>query len=293
MKRINPSFPFITLIVSVMLLISFSFVTNSYAYKQCFYTYEALLDTDNNTSTGGDVGVVQGTEDPHNIPGIDYRVQVDLDICQASNQLGPTRIMQWNGSDFVVHSTNPDRYNIGEMQGDLFDGVHHSDLIEFKSPKSDIGNPQGSMKIVYHAMSNVEEDNDYTGPFYDPPLPANVPTMSQWGMIILSLLLGIAALLVMRKRNSATMKFLFSLLIVLSVAGIVSANYTCPQIICLDGLVEDWNELSATPAITDPVGDSSAIDDGEDIFHGYITRDNDYIYFRIDIVGSHQIIVPV
>ena len=105
-------------------------------------------------------------------------------------------------------------------------------------------------------------------------------------MIILSLFLSVIALVVLRKRNSASIKLLCSLLIVLSITGIVSANFVCSDKICLDGLIEDWNEIAATPSVTDTIGDSSANDAGEDIYHGYITRDNDYVYFRIDIVGG-------
>ena len=288
MKKSNPSFPSIALLIAVILLSAFSHPVNSYAYNQCNYVYEALLDTDNNVNTGGDVGVVQGTESPHFIHGIDYRVQVDLDICQETDQLGPTRVLRWNGSAFVEQPNSPyaDTYNIGRMQGDLYDGVNHSDVIEFKALKSDIGNPQGSMKIVYHATSKTNPDSDYTDPFYDPPLPASIPTLSQWGMIIFSLLLSAIALIVLRKRNSASAKLLCSLFIVLSITGIVSANFVCPDKICLDGLIEDWTEIAATPAVTDTVWDSSANDAGEDIFHGYITSDNDYEYFRIDIVGG-------
>ena len=290
MKKPNLSFSSIVLLIAVIFLVAFYHPPISYAYNQCNYTYEALLDTDNNSHTGGDVGVVQGTESPHFIHGIDYRVQVTLDICKGTNQLGPTHILKWNGSQFVDQPDSPysDTYDIGRMQGDLYDGVHHSDVIEFKALKSDIGNPQGSMKIIYHAISNAVADNDYTAPFYDPPLPASlsVPTFSKWGVIILSLLLAVAALLVIRRRNSTTVKLLSAILIVLSIAGIVSANLTCTDKICLDGLIEDWIAISATPSVTDPVGDSSANDAGEDIYHGYITSDNDYEYFRIDIVGG-------
>jgi hypothetical protein len=288
MTKFKPSFPSIALLIAVMFLIAFSHPANSYAYNQCNYTYEALLDTDNNVNTGGDVGVVQGTESPHLIHGIDYRVQVVLNICQPSSQLGPTHILKWNGSQFIEqpNSPYPDTYNIGRIQGDLYDGVNHSDVIEFKALKSDIGNPQGSMKIIYHASISGSPANDYTDPFYDPPLPTAIPTLSQWGMIILSLFLSVIALIVLRKRNSASIKLLCSLLIVLSITGIVSANFVCSDKICLDGLIEDWNEIAATPSVTDTVGDSSANDAGEDIYHGYIARDNDYVYFRIDIVGG-------
>ena len=72
----------------------------------------------------------------------------------------------------------------------------------------------------------------------------------------------------------------------LSITGIVSANFVCPDKICLDGLIEDWNEIAATPAVTDPYGDSSIGNEWEDIVAGYITSDINNIYFRMDIVGG-------
>ena len=288
MKIFSLSSSSIALLIAVILLSVFSHPVNSYAYNQCNYIYEALLDTDNNVNTGGDVSVVQGTESPHFIHGIDYRVQVVLNICQPSNQLGPTHVLRWNGSAFVEQANSPyaDTYNIGRMQGDLYDGVHNSDVIEFKALKSDIGNPQGLMKIIYHASMSGSPANDYTAAFFYPQSTVGVPSLSQWGMIILSLLLAGIALLIIWKRDSATVRLLSSLLIVFSVAGIVSANLVCPDTICLDGLIEDWTEIAATPAVNDTVGDSSADDAGEDIYHGYITSDNDYEYFRIDVVGG-------
>jgi hypothetical protein len=105
-------------------------------------------------------------------------------------------------------------------------------------------------------------------------------------VIVLSLLLAGIALLVMRKRNSATVRLISSLLIVFSITGIVSANLVCPDTICLDGLIEDWDEIAPTPSVPDPVGDSSANDDGEDILKGYITSDDAHYFFRIDVAGG-------
>ena len=55
------------------------------------------------------------------------------------------------------------------------------------------------------------------------------------------------------------------------------------MIICLDGDVSDWDTLGINPSIIDAQGDSSANDSFEDIFAGYITSDNDYFYFRMDV----------
>ncbi len=81
------------------------------------YFYEALIDADNNPSTGGSITVVQGSEQPSTINGIDYRVQawtgvgigtVSLPEGTVSSKIGiiilqviEQDIYTWNGSYFT------------------------------------------------------------------------------------------------------------------------------------------------------------------------------------------------
>lgn len=250
----------------------------------CLYYYEALIDVDNKHSTGGPVHVVQAGASA-DIPGIDYKVRALVNA--ETQQIYAIEIWTWNNNTslFDLTTSTPYKYSIGIGNGYQYN-LEKADVVEFLASRAALGNPQGTMKIVYHASMSASPFNDYTGPFYDPPLPASIPTISQWGMIILSLLLGVAALLVIRKRKTKIVKLLSSLLIVLSITGIVSANFVCPDKICLDGLIEDWNEIAATPAVTDPYGDSSTGNEWEDIVAGYITSDTNNIYFRIDFVGG-------
>lgn len=274
----------VILCAGLLFLAASSITTNAWALCANYY-YEALIDADNNSTTGGIVHVEQQGSSA-DIPGIDYIVRAVASITPTATKLiVGIQIWTWNGSAFFTSFTPAPIpfYNVGIGNGYQYDGSQ-ADIVEFMASRAALGNPQGPMKIVYHASEQVGV-SDYTGFFYDPPL-SNVPTFSEWGMIILSLLLAIAALVVMRRRKSTANILLSSFLIVLSITGIVSANLTCPQIICLDGLSEDWIAIAATPAVTDPVGDSSVPDAWEDIVAGYITSDADNIYFRMDIVGG-------
>lgn len=248
----------------------------------CRYFYEALIDVDNNSSTGGPVTVVQGSETPHDIEGIDYKVRAFLN--PETKKIIAIEIWKWNTntSSFDNNPTIYD-YDLGIGNGYLYDGAQ-ADVVEFMASRAALGNPHGTMKIVYHASRAGAVFNDYTDPFYYGQ--TSIPTLSEWGMIILSLLLGVTALLIIKKRNSTTIMLLSAFLIVLSITGIVSANLACLQKICLDGLTEDWKEIAATPSVIDPYGDSSIGDEWEDIVAGYITSDMNNIYFRIDFVGS-------
>jgi hypothetical protein len=271
----------IILCAGILFLAASSITTNSWAFDNCDYYYEALIDVDNNPSTGGTVHVVQEGGSA-NLPGIDYKVRAYLSL--DTQTIHHIQIWTWNGSTFDQSDT-PENYALGIGNGYQYN-TDKADVVEFMASRAALGNPQGPMKIVYHASRTGSPANDYTAAFFYPERTTAVPSLSHWGIILLGLLLAISAIWVMRKRNSATVRVLCSVLLVLSIAGVVSANLLCPETICLDGLIEDWNEISATPSLIDPPGDSSINDDGEDIVAGYITSDTNNIYFRIDIVGG-------
>ena len=293
MGKVKPSVRFLAFILGFLLLSVFT-CTAAWAYDACTYYYEALLDTDNNVATGsnGDqVMVEQGGETPHAIHGIDYIVRVVADVCRSSGQeLGPIYVTAWdsNANAFVGSAIYPSFYALGFENSDIVTStspLHHADVIEFRALKSDIGNPHGRIKVIYHASyENIK--SDYTGPLYDPPLSIGIPTLSQWGVIILGLFFGVLALFMLKKQKAATFRVLVVIFMVFSISGVVSANFVCPDKICLDGLTEDWNELTDVPSITDPNGDTSIGDPGEDILKGYVTSDDTQYYFRMDIAGG-------
>ena len=105
-------------------------------------------------------------------------------------------------------------------------------------------------------------------------------------MIILGLILAGIALLVMRKQNKAVVNLLCLIVITLSLSGIAWAVVCDP--IYLDGYVGDWTCQNIQPAVSDTTGDSSRGDYGEDIVAGFITSDDTYINFRVDIVGGEM-----
>jgi hypothetical protein len=245
----------------------------------CSYFYEALIDVDNNSSTGGPVTVVQGSETPHDIQGIDYKVRAVLN--SSTQKIVAISIWKWNGSSFDVTPATYD-YKLGIADGYQYN-LDKADVVEFRASRLALGNPQGTMKIVYHASRVFTPMSDYTKPFYY-PWSAAIPTLSDWGMIALSVLFGLSAIWMIRKRKSA-IGFLVVLGIVLSMTGRAWAPPP-PPLITLDGQVTDWQSAGVSPSVIDPYGDSSVGDEWEDIVAGYITSDMNNIYFRIDFVGS-------
>jgi hypothetical protein len=230
------------------------------------YIYEALIDSDNNADTGGTVHVVQlgQSEDLH---GIDYRVIVFFD--DLAGILGPTRVFGYQqGSGFVLMSTDTSTYAIG-----YGNGYQGSAAAEFRALKSLLNNPSGNMKIFYHATV-VALGSDYTAPilFQDGTIP--IPTLSEWGMIIMGLFFAASAAWIIRKRSANLSKALIVLMAVIGITGLAWA-----ATIVLDGQVDDWNGINAH---LDDQGDSSNLDPNEDIWAGYVTSDNQYFYFRMD-----------
>jgi len=171
MGRVKPLIVSVALIFGVIALYVFSHTTNLWAYNQCNYIYEALLDTDNNVSTGSNgnhVMVVQGAETPHPIHGIDYIVRVEADSCGTPGQeLGPIHVLRWDNdvSEFGSETNYPSLYHLGFENSDIITSPpHHADVIEFEAYKSDIGSPQGGIKVIYHASRAGSVHNDYTDP---------------------------------------------------------------------------------------------------------------------------------
>jgi hypothetical protein len=253
----------------------------------CPYYYEALIDADNNPNTGGAVHVVQKGASA-DITGIDYRVIALLD--GGTGEITSIAILTWNSNTSVFDTTStPYDYSVGMGNGYQYN-LEKAYVVEFMASKAALGNPQGNMKIVYHASVAATPVSDYTAAFYFPPLrSASVPTLTKWGILALSLLFGISAIWMIRKRKAA-IGFLVVLAVVLSITGYAWAPP--PPLIILDGQVTDWQDAGVSPSVTDPYGDSSTDNNWEDIVAGYITSDTNNIYFRIDIVGGKVIECP-
>jgi hypothetical protein len=270
----------IILSVGIFFLSAFSITTKAWANNvACPYYYEALIDVDSNANTGGSVTVVQKSEPPHDIQGIDYKVRTLLDA--ETFKIYEIQIWKWDGSSFIITPATYN-YDLGIENGYQYN-LEKANVVEFVASRAALGNPQGSMKIIYHTSRGGSIFNDYTNPFYYPQL-TNIPTFSKWGIMVLSVLFGLSALWIIRK-NKAAIGFLVILGFILSITGHAWAPPP-PQLITLDGQVDDWEAEGVSPSLIDPYGDSSNNDEWEDIVAGYITSDMNNIYFRIDFVGG-------
>jgi hypothetical protein len=244
--------------------------------RGAFYYYEALIDVDNNPLTGGSVTVVQKDETPHSVNGIDYIVRVTFD--DSINKLGPIHIEKYNSgtAGFDLVDTNSISYDMGRGNG--YQGY---DVVEFLAARSLLGNPTGTIRVTYHA--SIVGANDYTASFsYNAGQGLSsltIPTLSQWGMLIFIVALGFSAIGILISRKLSRSCVFSILLGVLGVVGIAWA-----ATIILDGQVGDW--ININPSVIDPFCDSSNDDLYEDIIAGFITSDQNNLYFRMDIAGG-------
>lgn len=69
------------------------------------------------------------------------------------------------------------------------------------------GGKVGDVRVYSHALSPTEITNIYNAAFLPPAPPATVPTLSEWALILLSLLLGAFGLLMLQRRRAQTLQF--------------------------------------------------------------------------------------
>ena len=229
------------------------------------YYYEVLLDTDSDAATGGSVPVVQGSESPHTIPGIDYIVRA-----YAGNYGVPEvfsrEVLKWNGAIFEVVDLDPSVYPIA---------VDDVAKVEFGSPWEAIGSPTGTIRGVFHASRVNVGANDYTAAF-DFSL-RSAPAISTAGLAALALLLFAAGGLALARRQGGLA--VLGLAVLLAAAPVVWAAG-----IVLDGNFGDWAGIN--PVVTDAGGDSSIGDPAEDLLAGYVAVQGTQVFFRVDLTAA-------
>lgn len=304
------------LLASVFYLFNGIEANEASAYDECSYYYEALIDADNNEATGGEV-IVEQQGGARTIRGIDYKARIDLtfpDVLegQVSTISGPVlrnlQIWEWYIPDlsssgkaimappvpsFQVKSTYDYPIPLG-----IGNGVSSGDVIEFYAPKSDLNNLQKPLKVVFHASSYDSGFSDYTWPPIVFGGLMSIPTMTQWGMIILGCAFFVVALWMFRRQKTAA-GILMLVLFLLVVTGSAWAPPPPVEKIILDGEIDDWNAASNVQRINDSSFDSSTGDPGEEIIAGFLTEDEvivtgvqtansvaNNLYFRIDVKGG-------
>ncbi len=246
------------------------------------YLCRAYLDTDDSVATGGTVQVIQaGDAVPQDRDGIDVIVSA-LAQMPPADQWGPAipgmvvvnvMVERWNPATPAFEQVGS--YDISYPIG-WGTGLGGHNVIEFTAPLAAIGPMGPIVRMLYHM--SLTGFNDYTSTFtYAQQTGRGIPTVGTLGVVMLGLLLGAAGLLVLRRSRVVGVAAV--------VVGCVAAlsGLAWALTITPDGQVGDW--AGTPPAVTDPIGDSSAADANEDIVYGFVTNDDSTMGFRVDILN--------
>ena len=245
-------------------------------------TFSVLVDRDNSDATGCTVGTA-----PEQFLGADFELVTTVDTTQdppqvtdlALNQCtaAPSTWAPFAGPDPFAQFTPP--WDAPELSpgGQL-------DAIETYLPLSAV-NPGTTVQLGAFAgpRSDPQDVLFGTGPGAVNPillsLPlSEIPTLAEWSMLLLALLLLTSGVVALRRRASRAGLMLGVLLIS---GGLGIAVASAPH--AADGIILDWTGHS--PAATDPIGDGAF---NQDIGQGFVHVEGGTAFFRIDAVLTGQ-----
>ncbi|MBW8874607.1 MAG: IPTL-CTERM sorting domain-containing protein, partial [Acidobacteria bacterium] len=237
--------------------------------------FQILLDLDNHTNTGCDVSALTGT-----FKGVERILTTTVDTALLPPQVTKIEVSSCiSGSSFTAPT---DITPAGVHKIGVGNGTGGTSVIETFIPLSmaPLDKPpivrlgvlafdQGG--TLRDEMLKAKEGNGNGPPILLQAVSiAEVPTLSEWGLILLSLVLALAAVVLLRRRTASA---LLMALLLLGLAGIAWAAAGD-----LDGTtVDEWNTDNLLA--TEPTSDAPA---GTDIRALYGFKDATALWFRID-----------
>lgn len=251
-----------------------------HSFADATYVHEVLLDTDNNATTGCAVTVNELNYTGGPVNGVEY--MVIMEVVDTPYPPRVNRVLQYTCNSGVMGSEtqiDPGDWNVG-----LENGAGGADVVEGYVTRAGIGNPS-QVKVTFFSSVGV-----IGGGFSDVmAVPAaitlsdaasSIPTLQEWGLLLLSAMLALAAFYVFRQRVQTLMAVLIA--IAAGVGGHQAAEAAVATIVT-DGNIGDWSGIA--PVATDAAGDSSNGNPNEDILRGFVAWDADKVYFRVDLEG--------
>ena len=260
-------------------------------YAPDFYDYDALIDVDNNTSTGCTVALhdanFNGT-----VSGVEFIVTARVKRFATNASVDQVFLRHCvSGTMF----TSYDEFDDGDWPVGLQAGIpvpapyNLADVVEFYVPLMSLGNP-GVMRFYFHATQTASLVNDVllttngqdVGSPIVFPSGQTAPAISKLALAVCALLLTGGAWWGLRRRYPLAS----TLLAIVFVSSIAIAAWALT--IVLDGQIGDW--IGVPRAGTDAVNDSSIGDPAEDIAAVFVTADAQNLYFRFDQVNLAPVV---
>lgn len=247
----------------VFFLLLVASFTISMANAQNRY-YHVYLDTDNQSNTGCSVNLPDFASV---INGVDQRVTITTNSAIPPT-ITATELHQCNGATFGAGTPITPAalgLNTGSNGSDVFEAGIDQALLNI--------NRSGQVLFYFETQSDTASDivlNHINGGPITLGFTFPVPAV---GLLAFGVLLVL--LLLTSKRH-------FSRHMTMTILLIAGVSTAWAMSIIIDGQTSDWNGINA--ANTDPVGDTSNNGNFADLTAVYVTKANETIYVRMDVV---------
>ena len=217
--------------------------------------------------TGPGCSISIGTP-PSTTSDVDGQVRVTID--QGSNTVTQVAVSTCSSGLLSTEDiSSPAGHPVG-----IGNGVGSSNVVEFGVDQSLLfpgpGIDGGSITIA--ALSGDSVDLAAGGALISTQLPTAVPTLQSWAVLLLALLLGTAAVFVLRKNRGLML-----------VALVVVSASAWAMVIVLDGMTGDWAGVTQAG---DPQGDPTIGGPYSDVRAVFATRNNGTVFFRVDVADQ-------
>jgi hypothetical protein len=256
------------------------------------YDYDALIDSDGNTTTGCSVALHDANFNG-SVSGVEYIVTARVERLPMSAKVDSVTIRQCiSGWTFTMPSDFDGNWAVGLQTGVAVPSPYDfADVVEFYVPLASLGDPN-VVRLYFHATQAATGANDVlltTTGGHDAASPIlfslsnrTAPALSHLALACCALLLSVIAGWGLRQRGR--------LVTTIVAVGFLSslAMTVWAATIMLDGNVTDW--VGVPRAGTDALDDSSIGDPAEDIAAAFVTADAQNLYFRMDQVNLAPVV---
>ena len=225
-----------------------------------------LIDSDRNDATGCTVATVNGA-----FTGVEYVLNTTVNTTVYPPTVGAvTRQSCVGGVLDAPVGVHPGGWAVG-----IGLGTGGYDVVETFFPT---GSPYGRWRLGFIYQDLAIGGDALTATSGGAPIvfdlgdPFTIPTLSQFGLALLSVLLAGMGMLWLRRHRASAMAMVLVAAIAVSAAGWAA--------ILLDGMITDWAGVSALA--TDPIGDAPP---GADIAAAFAKVEvaEQRVYFRADV----------
>jgi len=230
-------------------------------------TVSLLLDTDASPATGCTVATADGP-----FAGVEQILETTVETTSGPNAASVTGVTRRECVDAPSSTFGPPIVvDAGGWPVGLGLGTDGSDVVETYVPLADLGSP-GSVRVA--AVSDDPDAMLVTAPGGATPIVialqqvTEIPTVSEWGLILLGAFLALAALALLRRRAAAAAALAAWLLL-----GFAGAAWA---FCVLDGQIDDWQFHHL-------VGEDATGDGTPDLRSLYAQHDGDRLCFRFDV----------